>query len=193
MQRIGLLLALALAVASPARAAPEASLSADLDGDGKSDRVTVTARDDDRTLQVVLANGRKAGSLAVAPAPLGPADLAIAKNVLVVTDLTGGTSATQATYRYRYDPKQGKMRLIGLDATDYSRTFQTDMFEISWNLLTGDFTASYSKLKPEDEGGDEAYEDPVVTKRKRPSPPLYMETTPDPEEIIQGETWPTGE
>ena len=38
------------------------------------------------------------------------------------------------------------MRLIGMDATVYSRTFAHDGFEASWNLLNGDATTRELKL-----------------------------------------------
>lgn len=176
----------------------EVRVDGDLNGDGQRDTAFIERGDDARKLTVLIAykdnvntGHGPVGTLGLDTAPLGPAELAITKGVLVVKDLTGGTSATAATYRYRYDAAAKKMRLIGLDATAYSRTFQTDSFAISWNLLTGDFVSSWSKLKAAGANSDEAYDTPLVKRRKRLSKPLYLDTTPSPDEIISGEKWPT--
>lgn len=165
------------------------------DGDLTGDRVVDTAfigrGEDKRTLTVLRTvkgefdiDFEPVGSLELDAYPQGPAEMSIAKGVLKIVDLTGGTTATQATYRYRYDPAARRMRLIGLDATLYSRTYAHDGFEISWNLLTGDFITQDMKLNKK--GGDAAY-DPIIEKKgKRPSKPLYMEDTPNPEELIEG-------
>ena len=42
--------------------------------------------------------------------PLGPASLSVRKHVLLVEDLTGGTTATATTYRYRFDASVKRMR-----------------------------------------------------------------------------------
>jgi len=177
----------------------EARIDGDLNGDGEIDTVFIENGNDSRRIHVLLAYRTEtdlghdpAGSHDLESSALGPAELSIAKGVLVVKDLTGGTSAIEATYRYRWDPAARKLRLIGLDASSYSRTFQHDTHEISWNLLTGDFVTRYAKLKPEGAKGDEAYLDPVEKKRKRPSRPLYIEVTPDPDALISAEKWPAG-
>ena len=194
-------------IASPAElqnamaqdATVEVRVDGDLNGDGETDTAFVENGNDSRRLHVLLAYRTEtdlghdpAGSHDLDSSALGPAQLSVVKGVLVVKDLTGGTSAIEATYRYRWDAAAKKMRLIGLDASSYSRTFQHDTHEISWNLLTGDFVSRYMKLKPEGSKGDEAYFDPVERKRKRPSRPLYLDSTPDPDALISGEKWPAG-
>ena len=177
----------------------EVRVDGDFNGDGETDTAFIENGNDSRRLHVLLAYRTEtdlghdpAGSHDLESSALGPAQLSVAKGVLVVKDLTGGTSAIEATYRYRWDAAAKKMRLIGLDASSYSRTFQHDTHEISWNLLTGDFVSRYMKLKPEGSKGDEAYLDPVERKRKRPSRPLYLDSTPDPDALISGEKWPAG-
>lgn len=61
----------------------------------------------------------------------------VKNSVLLLRDMTGGTTAVASTHRFRWDAKLGAMRLIGLDATLYSRTYAHDGQEPSWNLLTG--------------------------------------------------------
>jgi hypothetical protein len=103
--------------------------------------------------------------------------------VLVVEDLTGGTTATQTIYRYRYDAKEGQMRLIGLDATHYSRTNAHDMFKFSWNVMTG--ALIFERGRVNKGGGDEAYKMDPPKKLTRKSAPIYMDKTPDTESIFE--------
>ena len=177
----------------------EARIDGDLNGDGEIDTAFIENGNDSRRIHVLLAYRTEtdlghdpAGGHDLESSALVPAELSIAKGVLVVKDLTGGTSAIEATYRYRWDAAARKIRLIGLDASSYSRTFQHDTHEISWNLLTGDFVTRYAKLKPEGAKGDEAYLDPVEKRRKRPSRPIYVDATPDPDALISAEKWPAG-
>ncbi len=177
----------------------EARVDGDLNGDGETDTAFIENGNDSRRLHVLLAYRTETdlghdptGSHDLESSALGPAQLSVVKGVLVVKDLTGGTSAIETTYRYRWDSAAKKMRLIGLDASSYSRTFQHDTHEISWNLLTGDFVSRYMKLKPEGSKGDKAYFDPVEKNRKRPSQPLYLDSTPDPDALISAEKWPAG-
>lgn len=164
----------------------EGRVDGDLNGDGDADTVFVVASPDARTLYVVLSyhgevdmGHEPAGNFRLGPDPLGPATLSIDKGVLVVEDLTGGTTALSATYRYRADKSRPKMRLIGLDTTVYSRTYAHDGNAMSWNLVTGDVETKVLKLTGE--GEDAAYEDAFVKRFKRPGKPVFMEDTPDPE------------
>ena len=127
----------------------ETRIAGDLNSDGVDDIAYIVRGDDKRTLRVRLADKGKIdfghaplGMLDLDAYPLGAAEMLVAKGVLVVKDLTGGTTATMATYRFRLDPEAGRMKLIGLDATMYSRTFAHDGSELSWNLLTGDVITS---------------------------------------------------
>jgi len=171
----------------------EVRADGDFNGDGQIDTAFIERGDDTRRLHVLLAyrtpasaGYRPIGSHDLDTSPLGPAELSVGSGVLIVKDLTGGTSAIQATYRYRWDAAARTMRLIGIDAFWYSRTNQHDSYEISWNLLTGAFITRASKLKPAGSKDDQAYFAPVTTTRRRPSPPLDVNTTPDPEELISG-------
>ena len=86
--------------------------------------------------------------------------------------------------RFRADKAKAppRMRLIGLDATLYSRTWAHDGSEMSWNLLTGDIVASQLKLVGK--GEDASYDKQFTRKSKRPVTTVYMEDTPDPEEEL---------
>ena len=173
----------------------EARVDGDLNGDGAIDTALVVAKDDDRTLRVFFAahggaHARPilAGRSNLPPAPLGPAEMSVRNGILVVKDLTGGTTATSTTYRFRGEAAESKLQLIGLDATFYSRTFAHDGAEMSWNLLTGDIVTSRLKVAPD---GSSAGYDKVGAKRaRRPASTVYMENIPDPEEelslIMQG-------
>ncbi len=169
----------------------EARVDGDLNGDGDPDTAYVVASPDARTLYVVLSYRTEvdfghdpAGSAKLAADRLGAADMSISKGVLVVKDLTGGTTALASTYRFRADKTKSppRMRLIGLDTTLYSRTWAHDGSEMSWNLLTGDVVAS--ELKLVGKGEDASYSTQFTRKSKRPVKAVYMEDTPDPEEEL---------
>lgn len=164
----------------------ESVTQGDLNGDGEPDTVLIGRGEETRTAKVMLRTGGRlvtAGVLKLDAYPLGAADVSIAKGVLKITDLVGGTTAVNTVYRYRLAPgPRPRMRLIGLDATLYSRTYAHDGREINWNLLTGDTVTRDMKLSKK--GGDAAY-DPILEKKgKKPSKPLYMEDTPDPNELL---------
>lgn len=164
----------------------ESVTQGDLNGDGEPDTVLIGRGEETRTAKAMLRTGGRlvtVGTLKLDAYPLGAADVSIAKGVLKITDLVGGTAAVNTVYRYRLAPgPRPRMRLIGLDATLYSRTYAHDGHEISWNLLTGDTVTRDMKLSKK--GGDAAY-DPILEKKgKKPSKPLYMEDTPDPNELL---------
>jgi hypothetical protein len=182
----------------PAGSSLESRLDTDIDGDGLADVAFVGGIEDARWL--VVRMGRKNGGFEPASIdrrldhPLGPASLSVKKRVLLVDDLTGGTTATATTYRYRWDPASKRMRLIGLDAERYSRTNSHDSLKISWNLLTGDFETVRGILNEHPKGDDDAayrYTKPDRTIRK--SNPVYMEDTPNTDDLIDAEVVPAGE
>ena len=126
--------------------------------------------------------------------PLGAAGLSVKKNVLIVEDLTGGTTATNAVYRYRWDPQRKRMQLIGLDAERYSRTNAHDSFKISWNLLTGAHETVRGILNQHPKGDDDAAYFPQKPVRSvHETQPVYMEDTPNPDDLIDAEVVPAGE
>lgn len=181
----------------PAGSSLESRLDADIDGDGIADLAFVGGTEDARWLVVQI--GRNGG---FQPASihrglghaLGPASLSLKKQVLLVEDLTGGTTATETTYRYRWDPAAKRMRLIGLDAERYSRTNSHDSLKISWNLLTGAHEMVRGILNQDPNGDDGTayrYTRPERTVRK--SPPVYIEDTPDPDDLIDAEVVPADE
>lgn len=160
----------------------------DINGDGTPDVAFVGGNDDARWLVVKigyrdeLESGYEPASInkRLDPHPLGAASLSVKKNVLLVEDLTGGTTATSAKYRYRWDPTQKRMRLIGLDATSYSRTNSHDSVETSWNLLTGAHVVVRGIVNEGATGESErayVYSKPARSIRK--SAPVYMEDTPE--------------
>lgn len=162
----------------------EARVDGDLNGDGDIDTAFIVASDDRRDVHVFLAARsevdfyrERAGSFTLPSDPLGAASLTIRNGILVIEDLTGGTSALSATYRFRADKAMPQMRLIGLDAKSYSRTWAHDGAEISWNLLTGDVIAAQLKLVGS--GEDATYEKSGARRSRRPVAPVYMEDTPD--------------
>jgi hypothetical protein len=155
----------------------------DLDGDGMADTAWLTASDDKRELVVHLTDGATE-ALTLDTTPLGPGGLSIKNGVLVFEDLTGGTTAVAATRRYRFDKKQIRMRLIGYDATFYSRTQQHDGFEVSWNLVTGAAITRTMRLNRSGKG-DAAFNRIDERKQVRRSPRVWLSDTPAPEDLIE--------
>ncbi len=191
----------ALLLAAPARAQDivldpdeelETSIEGDLNGDGLPDRAWIARTEVARTLTVQLSArsevdiGFEAPEVVpLDPYPLGPGAFSIERNALVLEDLTGGTTAIGSTRRYRFDPEARRMRLIGLDATLYSRTYAHDGFELSWNLVTGDMITR--ELHLNQGGGDAAYDPIVEHKSKRRTGKVLLEDSPDPEALIISE------
>lgn len=176
----------AVALSGPALAGQtEVARSLDIDGDGAAERLTVSREGDDRRLRVI-GGGRTLGEMALTSFPLAPASLSVRKGVLVVEDLTGGTTALAVTYRYRLDARVRRLRLIGLDAKAYSRTNAHDWASVSWNLLTGAFLAESAELIEGDDPADAAYGPTRSRRSSRPTAPVWMERTPDPESLFDG-------
>jgi hypothetical protein len=173
----------------------EGRADGDLNGDGDIDTVFVVASPDERHLYVVLSyrgevdiGHEPGGDFKLEPDPLGPAELTINNGVLTIRDLTGGTTALSATYRYRAvrTKERQRMRLIGLDATVYSRTYAHDGNEMSWNVTTGDTITTLLKITGT--GEDRGYDKLYTRKFKRPPRTIYMEDTPGAEEELIGVT-----
>ncbi|HSQ96195.1 MAG TPA: hypothetical protein VLM18_08905 [Croceibacterium sp.] len=160
----------------------EARVDGDLDGDGTPDVAWLAGNDERRQLVVHLSNGGYE-SLDLDTSPLDPGTLAITKGVLVFEDLTGGTTAIASTLRYRFNPKALRMRLIGLDATLYSRSQMHDGFEVSWNLLTGAVVTRNLHLNRKGKG-DEAFDHIVEQRTNEASPPVWLSDTPEPEDVL---------
>lgn len=162
----------------------ETRIDADFNGDGDLDTAAVMRDDEAGTRRLVVALGYRTevdfghepiDEMAMDPYPMGDAALSVKKNVLVVEDLTGGTSAIASTYRFRYDPSEHLMRLIGDDVQHYSRTNQHDSVKISTNRLTGLRIRSRDVLTDD---GD--YVPQPEVREKIDTTPIYMGTAPDP-------------
>lgn len=167
----------------------ESRVNGDLNGDGVEDAAYIAHNDDSRALTVVLSVkdeftfDYRTEVLMLEPTSLGPGTLALDGNVLKFEDMTGGTTAVSSTRRFRYDGRGGRMRLIGLDATVYSRTYAHDGFETSWNLLTGDATTRELRLNTG--GGDAAYNPGPRHSFKRRVRAQYLADSPDPEVVLE--------
>jgi hypothetical protein len=172
---------------APARFVPEGwrletQLDADFNGDFQADVAMVIRNDDERWLLVALGDGeglKRIGLGELDPYPLGDASLEEKKGVLLITDLTGGTTAIQSTYRYRYEEATGRMLLIGDDASLYSRTNTHGGVEVSTNRLTGVRLTQTSTL---DDKGE--YRFSKQQKSTVPKDKLYLETAPKPEDTV---------
>lgn len=183
----------------------QARIDADLTGDGRPDVAFIAVGDESRKLTVLarylveLAPAQKPyesleaiDSLDLETTPLGAGTLSVKKGVLVFEDLTGGTTATAATYRYRFDPDQDRMRLIGIDAERYSRTNSHGTIKLSWNLLNGAHVVQEGM--PDESGeGDGAYRFRPAQKTVHSSEPVYMSETPRPDDLLDAEVIPEGE
>jgi len=166
----------------------ETVLSGDFNADGETDLAMVARNDDRRVLLVLLgqkAGGlRRAGIAELSTGPLGDAELSAPKGVLVIKDLTGGTTAIESTYRYRFEKATGRMRLIGDDVSLYSRTWQHGTTTISTNRLNGKRITTVNDLVGEPGENAELGPDKVTTSTVPTEPKLYMETAPDPEDTL---------
>lgn len=161
----------------------ETRAEGDMNGDGIADTAYIVRSDDKRTLHVRFAGrGAAAGRADLDPYPLGAADMAVANGVLIVKDLTGGTTATAVTYRLRGDKVLPRVQLIGVDATTYSRTFAHDGRSLSWNLLTGDVITTTLKLVGS--GDNATYDKRDVKRFRRPIQTIWMEDMPDAEAVF---------
>lgn len=166
-------------------------LDADVTGDGVADTIVVLANDKrvEATVTVlmrlhgkpVVGKGHMEGlqgvdSLTVELSPFGPPAVRVVKGVLIIESTVGGsTVSTAATYRYRFDADEGRMRLIGLDAERTSTTF---VAKLSWNALTG--TRLFRTGDRDAKGVRYGPESRTVY---RPGT-VYMSLTPAPDEMI---------
>lgn len=173
----------------PNGTALETRLDADLNGDGIRDTAAVVRSDDERKLFVMLGYSsetdlgyRTVGSLTMDISPLGDAQLSVRNGVLIVEDLSGGTTAVASLYRFRYEAPVDRMQLIGDDVTLYSRTNMHGSVNISTNRLTGVRITKRSELRGKGENASLVPSKPVMTKISRK--PVYMEEAPDPTETV---------
>lgn len=169
----------------PEGATVEARLDVDLNSDGLRDFIVVGSNENERKLIVFVAFSsdtdmgyRPVGDLVMDTSPLGSAELSFKAGVLVVKDLTGGTTAVSSLYRFRYDKAADRMRLIGDDVTLYSRTAIHGSVEVSTNRLTGVQIVKRSEIKGMGENASLVPGKPAIKRVSRK--PVYMEDAPDP-------------
>lgn len=173
----------------PAGAELEARVNGDLNGDEVEDAAYVAHNGELRALTVVLSVRHefdveyRTEVLVLDPTEFDPAKLTLDGNVLKFEDMTGGTTAIASTHRFRYDGRGKQMRLIGLDAKLYSRTYAHDGFEASWNLLNGDATTRELKLNTG--AGDEAYKPGQQRSFKRRIRAQWLADAPHPETFLE--------
>lgn len=170
-----------LLVYAPENTELETRLDIDVNGDSLIDTVFIADSEEKRVLMVLMTYADKfnmgqepIGKLELETFPLGKGNLRFEKGVLILEDLTGGTTAISTLYRYRFDKKNRRMRLIGDDVMQYSRTNAHDSFKVSTNRLTGISISQVMKLTAA--GNYKAQ--PAVTK-KIPANAIYMEDTPN--------------
>ena len=163
-------------------------MSADFDGDGRMDQAIVVYNTEQRVLLVLMANKsggyRRIGYGELPGHPLGEASLSAPKGVLVVEDLTGGTSAIQSTYRYRYEKGSDRMRLIGDDVSHYSRTWQHGSTKVSTNRLTGKRITTVNELVGEPGPNAELGPDTETKSTVPTEPKIYLGEAPAPEATL---------
>lgn len=164
-------------------------LDADVTRDGVADVVFVSANDSEYTVAVLMrlhgktvdGKGQMKGlqgvdSLKIEVTPHGPPTVSVRKDVLIVESMTGGaTVRTVTVYRYRFDPDEGRMRLIGLDA---ERTSSTAGVKMSWNTLNGTRIVQRSKID------SQGFRFGPETRSTQKTGTIYMSLTPDPDELI---------
>jgi hypothetical protein len=169
----------------PDGATIEVRLDADFTGDGIRDIAAVGRSEDERRLVVLVGYStdtdmgfRPVGAMAMDISPLGSAELSLKAGVLIVEDLTGGTTAISSLYRFRFDKKADRMRLIGDDVMSYSRTNAHGSVKISTNRLTGVQVTTRSELRGK--GGNARLVDSNPVTKQISRKPTFMEEAPDP-------------
>lgn len=173
-------------------------LDADLDGDGKPETILSLAYHDtpdadaSHVVEVLWRHRQQRGPRSdeddeepnnqcqLASSPLGPPQLSVKNGVLLVEHLSGGTTATQTTFRYRYDKQADDMRLIGLDAERYSRTGAQGSLKLSWNVVTGTRIVQRSTVGKD--GGLRFGPEARSVDKSRTF--YYIADTPDPEALL---------
>ena len=166
----------------------EVRADGDLNGDGVSDIAYLAHNEESRALTVMLSVKGEFDvdfrpEALILDSSATPTALAIEGNVLKLEEMSSGTTVFSSTLRFRYDGRGEHMRLIGMDATVYSRTFAHDGFEASWNLLTGDATTRELRLNTG--GGDEAYKSGPQRSFERRIRAQWLSDAPDPETFLE--------
>ena len=166
----------------------EIRVDGDLNGDEVNDIAYLAHNQDSRALTVMLSvkgefDVEFRPEVLILDPSTSPSALTIEGNVLKLEEMSSGTTVYVSTHRFRYDGRGKHMRLIGMDAKVYSRTYAHDGFEASWNLLNGDVTTRELKLNTGD--GDEAYKPGPQRNFKRRIRAQWLADAPDPETFLE--------
>ena len=108
---------------------------------GKNDQLRRAAIAE-RVLQCVACSGALDGKKAA------PAQIAIAKGILIVKQERGSENVVRQTYRFRHEKRSGKFLLIELDLASRDRA-SGELVEQNTNFPTGEKTVTKSRF---DEG-----------------------------------------
>ncbi|HSW13603.1 MAG TPA: hypothetical protein VLI06_12235 [Solimonas sp.] len=211
MKRLLSCLALACATVMAAAATPdpriaaflpegwslEQQLDADLDGDQRKDVILLLAEQDGefrRRLLALVDTGSSlhlAGRLELEDAPQAPT-LSLRRGVLLVeSELGGATDVLGMKQRFRHEAGSGRMRLIGVDVSAYSRVNATDSTELSFNTLTGQRILKLTPVIDTRPDGSElsmeerSYGDTRSSERRVKPPQWYMEDAPEAHVLLQ--------
>jgi len=163
----------------------ESETAGDLDRDGRADLALILVSPDGEHRVLAVGRGtpqgfRKVGEAALPAHPLQPAVVGVSeRGILSVEDLVGGDTAIRTTYRFRYDGQSGRVRLVGLDATHFSRSGQHDANRVSINFVTGERVDQLEKLE-----ADGTLTPQKARRRKGRPAVLYMESTPEPSSVL---------
>ncbi len=169
----------------------ETRLDTDLNGDGEIDTVFVAQDSRSRHAVAMLAfrdrdggGHRRIGTLRLDSPPQVRARLDFEAGVLTLEDLTGsGDTVTQAAYRFRFDRKAGRLRLVDLAAARYSRERRHDAVRLNWDPVSGHHVLAYGKPSL-GEGSEAGYRYGPPRRSKRKAPMLPMEATPTADEAL---------
>ena len=163
-------------------------MAADFDADGRMDQAIIVKNTEQRVLLVLMANKsggyRRIGYGELDGHPLGETQLSAPKGVLVIEDLTGGTTAIESTYRYRYDKATDRMRLIGDDVSLYSRTWQHGTTKVSTNRLTGKRITTVNDLVGEPGPNAKLGPDKETSSKVPTEPKIFLGEAPTPEATL---------
>lgn len=169
----------------------ESRLDVDFDFDGELDTVFVALGSRGRMAIAMQAyrdaggeGHRRIGVLRLPDSPLMPAQLALRSGVLSIDDLTGSDTATQATYRFRYDRKLRTLRLVGLDAARYSRRRLHGSVRLNWDPVSGLQALSFG-TPTGGEGSEQGYRYGDVRRKLRKAPALTFGRTPTADQALE--------
>ena len=167
----------------------EVRADGDLNGDGVDDIAYVAGNGATRALSVLLSDREDGGveyaveTLELETGRVNPGSLAIAGGQLTFEDLTGDNTVVASTRRFRHDGLRKRMRLIGLDATEYSRINAENGFEMTWNLVTGD--AVTHELRLVEGAGEDPYEQGPARRLEYRVRPQFLSESADPGTMIE--------